>query len=136
MSNEPTKMTKELHLKLVAAYWDGELEFFHAEGGWRAANRAPHSESDLARYRIRPKPTLRPWKPEEVPPLALYWEEAFGKTVDGTKLWAVIIELRSTGFCHSGDYSHPISLINALGSGFYSTDGGKSWARCGVEESQ
>lgn len=51
--DETTKMTKELHLKLVAAWWDGELEFLYADCGWKPANRCPHNESEISRYRIR-----------------------------------------------------------------------------------
>lgn len=125
-------MDKAHHLKLVAAWWDGELEWLHPDGRWLSTDGVPFPQESTACYRIRPKPTLRPWKPEEVPPLALYWEEAFGLAEDGQKLWAVIVELRTKGFCHSGDNVGAIGYDAALKNGLYSTDGGKTWNPCGA----
>lgn len=127
---ETTKMTKELHLKLVAAWWDGELEFFYADCGWKPANRAPHSESDLARYRIRPKPTLRPWKPEEVPVGALI-RLRNRKTIHS---WLIVGFSSETNFLSFGQARD--RSIRDLAGYEHSLDGGATWKPCGVEESQ
>lgn len=122
------KMTKELHLKLVEAWWDGELEFLYAEGGWRPANRCPHNESDTARYRIRPKPRLRPWKPEEVPVGAEL------RSVANRELRCLIVASGKEVLTVVGNTIQHFTFERAFEGGEHSTDGGKTWKPCGVEE--
>jgi hypothetical protein len=128
MSNEPTRMDKDLHLKLVAAWWDGELEFFYAEGGWKTANRTPHSESEISRYRIRPKPTLRPWKPEEVP-LGAQIKLKGSKTIRHLLVCTTDHEIEA-GQAFRGPHKW------AFDECVHSLDNGKTWLPCGVEESR
>lgn len=125
-------MDKALHLKLVEAWWDGELEF-DCDGKWIKPHYAPDEASNPAHYRIRTKPTLRPWKPEEVPVGALYrrksqaWTAVLLPYYEGI-VWMIKLE---SGGKVEGDY--PSTCLEA---GEHSTDGGKTWKPCGVEESQ
>lgn len=81
-------------------------------------------------YRVAPEPKLRPWKPEEVPVGALvalkHDERRFGKSLithcNGIMVW--------TGFKPMS----PVTLESLLEEMVYSTDGGKTWKPCGVEE--
>lgn len=127
---EPTKMDKDLHLKLVEAWWDGNVEFKDGET-WIPAAFAPCERSYVGDYRIRPKPTLRPWKPEEVPVGAVL------KYTDQANRWMI------TGSGGNGIYTggalQPLQPGFVLEKCVHSLDGGKTWLPCGTittEESQ
>lgn len=129
MNDQPDKMTKELHLKLVEAWWDGELET-HYNSGWDKSICGPTEHSSPNLFRIRPKPRLRPWKPEEVPVGALI-RLRNRETINS---WLIVGFSADTGriaFGTSGDRE-----IGDLADIEHSTDGGRSWKPCGVEESQ
>ncbi len=136
MNNQPDKMDKALHLKLIAAWWDGELEFLYADCGWKPANRPPHSESEISRYRIRPKPTLRPWKPEEFPCGAAFKHVGFDAVKGTGRIYLPTIQ-EDHGVYFPGINSMVFySFEELLKAYVHSTDGGKTWKPCGVEESQ
>lgn len=74
------------------------------------------------------EPTLRPWKPEEVP-VGAVWKNATQRCV----ILAVNAEgrvLMTDSFKGSVNFYNPIMLQN----GQHSLDGGKTWLPCGVEE--
>jgi len=130
MSTQPVKMTKELHLKLVEAWWDGELEM---EGlttnHWIKPSTCPNESERPSRYRIRPKPTLRPWNPEEVPVGAQYRYKASPEE-RSLILGVTAVELQLPMIVRN----ESITFQRALEAGEHSTDGGKTWKPCGVKE--
>ena len=77
------------------------------------------------KYRIKPEPKLRPWKPEEVPVGAVF--RYFGE---------------SHTYLIGSQNGHSVSLCGRGGQaisemptkGEHSTDNGKTWKPCGVEE--
>ena len=81
-------------------------------------------------YRIKPEPKLRPWKPEEVPVGAIAKNKNMGKP----PCWII------SGVASCGVYfGHPskneaASFKHCLETIEYSTDNGKTWKPCGVEE--
>jgi hypothetical protein len=69
-------------------------------------------------YRIKPNPTFRPWKPDEVP-LGAQMRQT------GKPQYRWLID-RSASDSHRKDW---------FNNGYeHSTDGGKTWHPCGVEE--
>lgn len=125
---ETDKITKELHLKLVEAWWDGTLEQFCVDGEWRPAIIVPSSLSDPASYRIRPQPKLRPWKPEEVPVGA-----QLRARLSRARSLIVGVDSRQL-YCGTPPTFCPLEM--AFENFEHSLDGGKTWLPCGVEESQ
>lgn len=125
------KMTKEKHLELVAAWWDGNLETLDiSTGKWNAAHACVWASESPSRYRIRPQPKLRPWKPEEVPVGALVTYKSYEPStcrgiimhVNGSKVWTTF------------DTEVDKDLDFMLSKYVHSLDGGKTWKPCGVEE--
>lgn len=81
-------------------------------------------------FRVKPTPKPRPWKPEEVPHLARIrrksWPGIEYSTIVG--IGEGSIEYTTGGGCDS------VRFDSALEHFTYSTDGGKTWAPCGVME--
>lgn len=77
-------------------------------------------------YRIKPTRTFRPWKPEEVPVGAMV--RHIGKSAKAIITSNVEFQLLSV--------MGPFSFKDMLSQMEHSTDGGKTWHPCGVEESQ
>lgn len=84
------------------------------------------SERDYDLVADYDEPKLRPWKPEEVPALALFrykfwqpdcWSAIVGVNVKGIELHRSMDTIR---------------FVDALDTGEHSTDGGKTWRPCGV----
>ena len=75
-------------------------------------------------YRIKPEPSYRPWKDEEIPMGALI------KPIDKSLNWVDTIlfrsdgRIRGTAVCFYAEF--------ALSNHLHSTDGGKTWKTCGV----
>ena len=80
--------------------------------------------------RRKPAPKLRAWKPEEVPVGALFRGVLWHENEIAVILWTDGKHFRCGGseyfIFNLSDYD-PINF-------FYSTDGGKTWKPCGVEE--
>jgi hypothetical protein len=111
------EQTKEA-IRVMQAFVDGKEVQSMYEGNWSLVH-VPRWNWDDTQYRIKPTPTFRPWTADEVP-------------VGG--------QIRSK---HSRDYRFLIDrTANAevrkdwLEHNEHSTDGGKTWKPCGVEESQ
>lgn len=118
---------KEL-LPVIQAFVNNKIVQYKEDNGhWEDSENLDFSDSSI-RYRIKPTPTFRPWRPEEVPVGALIREKSWpsGKT-------AIIIEAGPNYFKYGmGMISdlHPLSLDMVQ----YSTDNGKTWLPCGVIE--
>ena len=125
--DETAKMDKASHLKLVEAWWDGELEVT-TRGGWMNPCSPPPVLCDPKNYRIRPKPTLRPWKPEEVP---------LGAQV---RYAGNTHPIRMLILCNLGEnllgQGKRWTVVDLFGSMEHSLDGGRTWKPCATEESQ
>lgn len=127
MSKEYTRAWWKERLHLIQAFAEGKtVESISADGkSWIPSTRNYFS-SPVDEYRIAPEPKLRPWKPEEVPAVALYMHGSLIRTV-------------SYKDANSGElYLHDI-LVNPeslLKEWKHSTDGGRTWAPCGVMEEQ
>lgn len=127
---ETNKMTKELHLKLVEAWWEGNLEVFDPlSQKWSTAYACVWANEPPSRYRIRPQPRLRPWKPEEVPVGA---QVRYAGNLDSVRM-LIITNLGDALLGGGGRWT-----VNDLFLSMeHSLDGGKTWLPCGtLEESQ
>ena len=78
---------------------------------------APWWDFDSYEYRIKPAATLRPWTSDEVPLGA--WMRT---QIDREYRWLIV---------NSGHRPHRASWLKSCE---HSTDGGKTWLPCGVEE--
>lgn len=125
------KMTREKHLELVSAWWDKRLEVDgKGDGEWRIAQFPPGEDSNPVFYRIRPQPKLRPWKPEEVPLGAQIRSSA------NRDLRCLIVASGNEVFTTVANKIQHFTFESAFQGGEHSTDGGKTWKPCGVEEVQ
>jgi hypothetical protein len=91
-------------------------------------------------YRIKPEPKLRPWKPEEVPVGAILRDngrefEILGvcEKFSAIKCPAVILSVID-GVCFPRGHYFLKDLVTSITKPQHSTDGGKTWKPCGVEE--
>lgn len=105
---------------------EGRLQANFSGNGWKDA------EGGLVRinepfciYRRRPEPKLRPWKPEEVPVGAIVRRHG-----SVAKMLIVGHGMGKVYYSQEGE-----CCIDTLFVEFqHSTDGGKTWKPCGVEE--
>lgn len=85
--------------------------------------------------RIKPEPKLRPWKPEEVPVGAWYKSSAgtiyipVCKSEDGKLAFIGTSDSSQSAYWYSA-----YGLFNPSCGWLHSTDNGKTWHPCGVEE--
>ena len=131
-----SKYTKELHLQHVEAFWDGRLEFQESTGTWVKSESGPGPSSDAARYRIRPKKVLRPWKPEEVPVGAQVRRDCYSSGDEYRSYVIDSIVPTSDGFrVYLGSpCAQSVTLDSLLENDWkVSVDFGKTWLPCGVE---
>lgn len=121
---------KEL-LPVIQAWADGkEIQFQSSSKGPWCTIQLPYVPAwvDYYNYRIKPEPKFRPWKPEEVP------LNAWFRNLNGGSIFFRIEEFDSrTGRCVSSrDHVHDLKSLSEFKE--HSTDGGKTWKTCGVEE--
>ena len=88
----------------------------------------PSFESSPERYRVKPAPTLRPWRQEEVPIGHLC------KNKCGVGVFLIVAAGPSGVALGSGGTWQ--SFQQCLDERLHSIDGGKTWLPCGVEEAQ
>ena len=81
-------------------------------------------------WRIKPTPTLRPWKPEEVPVGALYRGKGWAKTERGLIIYSCSNRFEVGGITVIGGFPFEYALEH----GEHSTDNGATWKPCGVFE--
>lgn len=124
----PTRYTKELHLQHVQAFWEGNLEYCPIAGTWVKAVQPPDPASAAFNYRIKQPKQLRSWKPEEFPLGAwvrLKGSQDISLAVASCKGFIVWLD-------RSGQFV--ADHINLFQDFEHSTDQGKTWLPCGVEE--
>jgi hypothetical protein len=110
------EQTKEA-IKVMQAFVDGkEVEHWYYEM-WVKIH-VPRWDWGNTEYRIKPTPTFRPWTADEVP-LGVWMRL---KNLNETRSMIVSVAALNLETVFKG-YEH-------------STDGGKTWKPCGVEESQ
>lgn len=120
-------------LPMIKAVADGVgVQYFDLEDGWidcREDGYPKFMSGDLnpSHYRVKPTPKIRAWNPEEVPVGASI------KLKGGAR--------RSLISCCGGSLhefyileGHYITCNDALEKYVHSTDFGKTWKPCGVEE--
>jgi hypothetical protein len=123
-------------LSLIQAFVDGKEVELKVCGQWMRINASPDFNSKLEDYRIKPEPKLRPWKPEEVPVAGFLIRFEKESTISASylviarDLHGVIVSNTSSFEPSLSKYSHEKLLTYE-----YSTDHGKTWLPCGVEES-
>lgn len=123
------KLTKEQINENLACYRQametGTVEGIEraCSGGW---SQKWSEAFDLDRlYRRKPNPTIRPWKPEEVPlgaQVRYKADPAVRVLITGAGPGGVLIDGRTEGF------------PDLLKFREHSIDNGKTWPPCGVEE--
>lgn len=118
-------------LPFVQAFADGKhVELLTESGNWVSQNEVMFSR-DASNYRIAEPPKLRPWKPSEVPMLALIrWKD----TPTSTYHQRSCITSHGESSIWLGSASDGISFKEAFRTLEHSTDGGKTWHPCGVIE--
>ena len=118
-------MTHDEMIAVIAAHRDGKKIEFASFGSkiWDECN--PRWNFLTYNYRVKPELRLRPWKPEEVPHGAAFKLKCGGKTIFfPTVLADALVEF--------GNHCVPYGYLMA--EYLHSTDGGKTWLPCGVEE--
>lgn len=127
-SHIPERYTKELHLQHVQAFWDGELEFHSCIVGWTKAELPPGAGSEPSDYRIKAPQKLRPWNTTEIP-LGAWLKE---KGSQDTSIIVAVLDGRAVSVEWNDHCAiTPEYLLNYFE---HSTDQGKTWLPCGVEE--
>lgn len=125
---------KEMN-QIMEWHQQGKLQYrLSATNDWQDYNEGQspfiwYPKDCFSNYRIKPEPTLRAWRPEEVPVGALirgecktnlYWKEHLITGRFGA--WVYFAnEERTTEYLLNQDYT-------------YSLDHGKTWLPCGVME--
>jgi hypothetical protein len=85
------------------------------------------------KYRLAPKPTLRPWKPEEVPVGAQLRERAKSSLFGGGPTLGMLILGTSREKIQHGPV-HQWTFQDVLETGEWKWPQETEWKRCGVEE--
>jgi hypothetical protein len=131
------EMTREQwkeRLPIIQAYVDGrDVQYKNSFTGyqWETALKNGSLEFGLdSEYRIKPEPKLRPWRMDEVPVGALVrfrGSMASRVLITGVYNGQIYDSSVTTGFQKYG----PEDALRLLE---HSTDGGKTWEPCGVQE--
>ena len=141
--NEMTKKLAKKWLPYITAWVEGKTvqyrnpnndEWFDLEQGSNDWFIHSADSNDACReYRIKPSPTLRPWRPEEVPVGAWIRNKTAHET--GYTDFASIIGVTAKSFYTVEDVFEDmeISLEKSI-KYVYSLDHGKTWLPCGVVE--
>lgn len=90
----------------------------------------PHFNTPIWHWRPAPEPKLRPWKPEEVPLDAWY------RGKNGIAFRIAFADLGESAIAKTvanANGGH-VTLDHVFKEWTHSTDGGKTWAPCGVME--
>ena len=110
------EQTKEA-IRVMQAYVDGnEVEFKWMSKDWNSTDKPEWNWSDDD-YRIKPTAKLRPWTADEVPLGA--WMRSKRNPQDRVLIGWVSVQADRDSWLDEREHS---------------TDGGKTWLPCGVEE--
>jgi len=113
--------------EIVKAWEEGKDVQEFTGAGWKSIVEDIAHFDTRKEYRLAPTINCRAWKPEEVPPVGT----AF-RSIKNPKLIRLLIakdaELCTLNQC-------PWTFEDLLEQWEYSTDGEKTWHKCGVEES-
>ena len=128
-----TKTYDEMIAVMQAARDGKQIEWRrHSGGDWEQTT--PVWNWNVCDYRIKPEPKLRPWKPEDVP-MPCILRPMGGNSHQA--MWLVLTVSSSgvaTADCHVKGETRLASFEALLLHNEHSTDGGKTWKPCGVEE--
>lgn len=120
-------MTLDDMIAVIQAYKAGEtLEVFnyaYMSSGWREVTNIPAFNFDVCDYRIKHKPKLHPWKPEEVPLGAMLRDKS------GDRFLIVGASSSSLYFGIRG-----VVKTDDMREFECSYNHGKTWLPCGVAE--
>jgi hypothetical protein len=128
IKNHNIKMTKDQikHLlPIISAFAEGKQVQLNCGGKWIDFDTLDFSASPH-HYRIKPTPTLRPWRAEEVPVGALIRNKQRDSEQNRYLIIAVNGDYVAAG---RGMYEHLNVLFN---NSEHSLDHGKTWLPCGV----
>lgn len=111
---------------------EGETIWYPLEAAGAAEWFQEIDEIRNRKFRIKPEPKLRSWKPEEVPVGRLIRWKA------GNSVYVIISvflnnEIKCVGIMHEDGFKR-YGLDTLADYCEYSLDGGKTWLPCGVEE--
>jgi len=121
--------TKDLHLKHVEAFWDGNLEWLNPLfDEWAKSINPPHQTENPARFRIVTPKQLRPWKHEELP------LGAWIRTTGSSDVSIAIASRSGLLTWSDGRECYSVNPTHLLKNFEHSTDQGKTWLPCGVLE--
>ena len=124
-------------LPFIQALAEGKtVEWQSLTGSW--IELQPSSEhfmtSDAGRYRIKPTPTLRPWRPEEVPVGALLRHRTV-TFVRSTVTMILSVRGAWIGFVCAETFKLIDMLCENINKHYeHSLDHGRTWLPCGVAE--
>lgn len=118
-------------IAVIRAHQQGRQLQYSSHGAWFDVEGTPLFNFATHDYRIKPEPRLRPWKPEEVPMPAVL------RSRDGQIRWLILsVSMCGVATANSTECGQTaIASFEALREcNEHSTDGGKTWHPCGVEE--
>lgn len=119
-------MTHDEMIAVIQAHKDGKkIQAANLHRTCWADEPNPSWNFQFYRYREAPTPTLRPWKPQEVPVGALL------RPKQGSCVW-MIVGKSDEELCFS--QKSRCSFIYSMLSHEHSLDNGKTWLPCGVME--
>lgn len=118
---------------LIKAWAEGATLQTMSDGVWEDTHGGVAFTWHVENYRIKPEPKLRPWKPSEVPCGFIAREKDVSKR---DAEWAAPISVTGRGVLFAGDITglSQFSFDEMLDHLEHSTDGGKTWKPCGIEE--
>lgn len=122
---------------IILAYVEGKTVQFNTTRGWEDYDDFVFNDKP-ERYRIKPEPKLRPWKPEEVPVGALirFKKANFPHHILGRAMITGEIAGWITDSTLPNYGPNKYTLETAFNDYEHSVDGGKTWLLCGVSEEQ
>lgn len=114
-------------LPLIQAWSEGkEIQMFgYSENDWIDCTEVAFCDPP-SKYRIKPTPRLRPWRPEEVP------LGAIARRKDNPAQRTILVGISEKGIY--GALLCASRTEDVMNLYEHSTDGGKNWLPCGVME--
>lgn len=123
----PNERLKMLLPVITAFANDKDIQVQESNGTWTTFKGVPDFWFEKWNWRIKPEPSHRPWKPEEVPVGAFIRP----KYITHTDVF-MIIGRSCEQIYTSGTYYSNIKTVIAFQKYEHSTDNGKTWHPCGI----